>query len=112
MTVVAGQQKTCTITNDDDAPKLTLNKVVVNDNGGTALESAWTLTATGNPVTDPATLSGPVPRATPMSSVALASTPARYDLSESGGPASYTASDVELHGWSDRDPGEGDGGPG
>ena len=38
---------TCTITNDDNAPKLTLDKVVVNDNGGTTLPSAWTLTATG-----------------------------------------------------------------
>ena len=54
VTVALGDDITCTITNDDNAPKLTLNKVVVNDNGGTALESAWTLTATGNPATDPA----------------------------------------------------------
>ena len=58
VTVALGDDITCTITNDDDAPKLTLNKVVVNDNGGGASESDWTLTATGNPVTDPATLSG------------------------------------------------------
>jgi hypothetical protein len=30
-----GDNKTCTITNDDIAPKLTVTKVVVNDNGGT-----------------------------------------------------------------------------
>src|SRR3990170_369141 len=42
-----GDEKTCTITNDDIAPSLTLNKVVTNDNGGTELESAWTLTASG-----------------------------------------------------------------
>ena len=40
VTVALGDDITCTITNDDNAPKLTLNKVVVNDNGGTALESA------------------------------------------------------------------------
>ena len=38
---------TCTITNDDNAPTLTLVKVVVNDNGGTAVETDSTLTATG-----------------------------------------------------------------
>jgi hypothetical protein len=38
---------TCTITNDDRAPSLTLAKVVINDNGGTAAASAWTLTAAG-----------------------------------------------------------------
>ena len=30
-----GDEKTCTITNDDVAPTLTVNKVVVNDDGGT-----------------------------------------------------------------------------
>ena len=37
----AGDDVTCTITNDDVAPSLTLDKVVVNDNGGTEQESAW-----------------------------------------------------------------------
>ena len=32
-----GQTKTCTITNDDIAPKLNVIKHVVNDNGGTAV---------------------------------------------------------------------------
>jgi hypothetical protein len=45
--VVPGQTATCTITNDDIAPSLILNKVINNDNGGTALESNWTLKATG-----------------------------------------------------------------
>ncbi|MBI4426269.1 MAG: DUF11 domain-containing protein [Candidatus Kerfeldbacteria bacterium] len=36
VTVVAGQTKTCTITNDDIQPKLTVTKRVVNDNGGNA----------------------------------------------------------------------------
>ena len=34
VTLVNGQDKTCTITNDDIAPKLTVNKTVINDNGG------------------------------------------------------------------------------
>ena len=44
---------TCTITNNDIAPSLTLNKIVTNDNGGTAAATDWTLTATG-----PTTISG------------------------------------------------------
>jgi prealbumin domain-containing protein len=54
--IVTGLTKTCYITNDDKAPSLTLNKVVVNDNGGTKLESAWTLTANGGAA---GSLSGP-----------------------------------------------------
>jgi uncharacterized repeat protein (TIGR01451 family) len=71
----------CTITNDDVAPSLTLIKQVVNDDGGTWLPSHWTLTA-----------SGP----TPISGAGAASSgPAfsagTYALSENG-PAHYTAS--------------------
>ena len=47
VTVGLGESATCTITNDDHAPSLTLVKVVVNDNGGTAVATDWTLTATG-----------------------------------------------------------------
>ena len=36
VTLLPGDDTTCTITNDDIPPSLTLNKVVVNDNGGTA----------------------------------------------------------------------------
>lgn len=45
VTVVAGQEKVCTITNDDIAPTLTLTKNVTNNNGGTATASDWTLSA-------------------------------------------------------------------
>ena len=38
---------TCTITNDDQPATLTLVKTVTNDNGGTAVPTDWTLTATG-----------------------------------------------------------------
>src|SRR4029077_14525967 len=56
ITLANGQSTTCTIHNDDNAPSLTLNKVVVNDNGGTALNTDWTLSATG-----PTTISGTTP---------------------------------------------------
>ena len=49
--VVAGQNKTCTLTNDDNAAGLTLIKHVVNDNGGTAVAGDWTLSAGSNNVT-------------------------------------------------------------
>ena len=87
-----GDDITCTITNDDNAPKLTLNKVVVNDNGGGALESAWTLTATGNPVTDPATLSGPGAAGNADVVSGPGFDAGSYDLTESSGPSGYTAS--------------------
>jgi len=47
ITVSLGESVTCTITNDDNAPGLHLRKVITNDNGGTALATAWTLNATG-----------------------------------------------------------------
>src|SRR5207245_6586959 len=47
ITLSAGQDVTCTITNNDNAPALHLRKTVTNDNGGTALATARTLTATG-----------------------------------------------------------------
>jgi hypothetical protein len=47
VTVPLGGNVTCTINNNDIAPVLTLDKIVVNDNGGTAAESAWALTANG-----------------------------------------------------------------
>jgi hypothetical protein len=47
VTVPFGGNVTCTINNDDIAPKLHLRKVVVNDNGGTATTANFTLTANG-----------------------------------------------------------------
>ncbi len=70
VTVAAGQNVTCTITNNDNAPSLTLVKEVINDNGGTAVAGNWTLVATGY---DPAS-----PDA------------GTYNLSETGGPTGYT----------------------
>ncbi|MDD2482786.1 MAG: VWA domain-containing protein [Candidatus Shapirobacteria bacterium] len=83
-----GQSKTCTITNDDIAPSLTLNKILIKDNGSTALESAWTLTANGGPA---GTLSGH--GASGSTDVISGSSfkVGTYTLSESG-PSGYSAS--------------------
>ena len=40
-TVALGDVKTCTITNDDIAPLLTLVKMVTKDDGGTAEPDQW-----------------------------------------------------------------------
>ena len=78
ITVALGEEITCTIVNDDNAPSLTLVKKVTNDNGGSAEASAWTLNAGANAVTGSET-------------GALATVQAgTYALSETGGPAGYT----------------------
>ena len=41
-----GDDVTCTITNDDQQGKLTLDKILINDNGGTLTSGTWTLKAT------------------------------------------------------------------
>jgi ribosome maturation factor RimP len=46
-TIALGQTKTCTVTNDDNAASLTIIKHVINDNGGTAVASAFTNTIGG-----------------------------------------------------------------
>src|SRR5207248_2161709 len=75
--IAVGQTKTCTVTNDDNVPSLTLVKVV---NGGTELPSAWTLSAAG-----PTPISGPGGATSgPKFSAGT------YTLSESG-PGRYTA---------------------
>jgi hypothetical protein len=87
ITLAAGDVKACTITNNDNAPKLTLNKIVVNNNGGNAAESDWNLTATG-----PTTISGA--GASGSTDVVSGATFAAgsYVLSESTGPSGYTPS--------------------
>ena len=80
---VAGKTYNCTITNDDIAPSLTLNKIVV---GGTVLPTAWILTATGAGVS-PTNLSGSFPV---ISGTAFKAD--TYTLSESGGFSGYTPS--------------------
>jgi uncharacterized repeat protein (TIGR01451 family) len=48
--VINGQNKICTITNDDQVAQLTVIKHVVNDNGGTAASSDFAMTVTGSNV--------------------------------------------------------------
>ncbi len=86
ITLANGDNKTCTITNDDTAPLLTLIKTVTNDNGGSASETAWTLNATGAGGS-PTNLSS----TTPVFSGATFKADT-YALSETGGPSGYTAS--------------------
>ena len=71
----------CTITNDDQPPSLTLVKQVVNDHGGTHQASAWTLNADG-----PTSISG---NGSASSDATFSA--GTYDLSEFG-PAGYAAS--------------------
>ena len=90
VTLTSGDVAVCTINNDDIGAQLKLVKHVVNDNGGTANASAWTLTAsgtggfsgTGLPATGPDASVGPNG----------VSANVQYTLSESGGPSGYTAS--------------------
>ena len=49
--VTPGATSTCTITNDDIQPKLTLTKIVVNDNGGNAVVSDFPLSVGSTTVT-------------------------------------------------------------
>lgn len=57
-TIAYGEVRTCTVTNDDIAPVLKLRKVVVNDDGGTAVAGDFELMADG---TDGNDLSGTSP---------------------------------------------------
>jgi len=91
ITVANGESATCTITNDDRAPKLTLDKAVVNDNGGTAPASAWTLTATGTGGSS-TNLSGAGAAGSTDVVSAAGFKADTYTLAETGGPSGYTAS--------------------
>src|SRR4029079_16113085 len=82
--VALGDNLTCTITNNDQAAQLTVLKTVVNDNGGTAVDTDWTLTADG-PTDGVSGVEGdPSITNTPVN-------PGNYTLTETGGPAGYTA---------------------
>jgi len=82
---VASTTYTCTITNNDIAPSLHLRKTVDNTGGGAALDTAWTLTATGAG-SSPTNLTG----TTPVDSSTTFKVDT-YTLAESGAPAGYTA---------------------
>jgi hypothetical protein len=86
-TVVAGETKNCTITNNGIQPTLTLQKTVVNDAPrqylGTAVDTDFTLSASG-----PTNISGTEGQAAVTNALVNVGT---YNLSESG-PTGYTAS--------------------
>lgn len=91
---VAGDTITCTFTNTQDS-LLTLEKFVINDDGGTAVDTDWTLHANG--VGALPDISG----AEGDSTVTDANVPAGvYDLSESNGPGGYNFVGVECDGGS------------
>ncbi|MBN1584999.1 DUF3494 domain-containing protein [Candidatus Uhrbacteria bacterium] len=46
-TIAAGETKTCTITNDDTAPQLIVNKIVINDDGGNGVIADFPLFVDG-----------------------------------------------------------------
>jgi len=51
ITLALGDEKSCTITNDDIAPKLTVTKIVTNDDGGQAVIADFPLFVDGGSVT-------------------------------------------------------------
>ena len=84
-----GQSATCTFTNTDIAPKLTLSKVVSNANGGTAEASDWTLVATAGDVSLPGVTGS-------ADGVAVAGVKAgtTYTLTETGTPSGYSLTNL------------------
>ncbi|MDX1555848.1 MAG: hypothetical protein R3212_07475, partial [Xanthomonadales bacterium] len=81
LTLSNNQDVTCTFTNNDQAATLTLLKTTINDHGGTAVDTDFTLTATG-----PTTISGTEGQAAITNASVNAGV---YTLTESG-PAGYT----------------------
>ncbi len=82
ITAALGQNITCTINNNDIAPRLTLVKTVTDTSGGASTVPSFTLVATG-----PVTISGITGAGTVTNAAINAGS---YVLSESG-PAGYTA---------------------
>src|SRR3989338_1797319 len=83
--VSLGENKTCTITNNDNPPvitpsTLTVIKVVINDNSGTSTVTRFPLFVNGNPVT-----SGQVNTLTPGTYTVTETSQPNYTASFSGG---------------------------
>src|SRR5205085_1599000 len=89
ITLAIGEEATCTITNDDIAPKLTVIKHVVNDNGGTASAGQWTMHIKqgGSDVSSKSPFAGEESPGTQRTLNA-----GSYVVSESDGPNGYAAS--------------------
>jgi uncharacterized repeat protein (TIGR01451 family) len=85
--VTVGQEKTCTITNNDVAPGLTVVKHVVNDNGGTAVAANWQLHVKNGASND---VTGS-PQAGDENGDTYTLAAGSYKVSETGGPSGYAA---------------------
>ncbi|MCH7698847.1 MAG: hypothetical protein IH865_07915 [Chloroflexi bacterium] len=85
-TIGVGESKTCTITNDDIAPELTVIKTVINDDGGTATASDWTMDITGTDVSSTGFPGQEAP------GVTITLDAGAYSVDESGGIANYKKS--------------------
>ena len=84
-TIANGETKTCTITNDDIAPKLTVIKHVENNDGGTASAGAWSIHVKSGS-SDVA--GSPKPGSENGDTYTLDA--GSYTVSEAGGPQGYT----------------------
>ena len=84
-TIAAGETKTCTITNDDQAAHLIVIKHVVNANGGKAKASSFTMKINGVTATGGNTFPG---AESPGTNKTV--TPGSYTVTETG-PAGYIA---------------------
>jgi hypothetical protein len=83
VTLLPGDEVTCTITNDDIRPQLTVIKTVIKDNGGDAVAANWTMNVTAtNP--DQASFPG-----AESPGVAIGLNAGAYSVDESGGPSGY-----------------------
>jgi hypothetical protein len=78
-----------TLTTPQCAPSLVLLKTVSNDSGGNAVNTSWTLAATGASGS-PTNLSGTTPVRSSTTYVDATFKADTYTLSESGGPSGYT----------------------
>ena len=84
VTLDEGENISCTITNDDITPTLTVVKHVVNDDEGTAVASDWTMDIAGTEVSN-ASFAGS------ESGVTVTLDAGAYSVSESGGASGYAA---------------------
>ena len=84
VTLDEGENISCTITNDDITPTLTVVKHVVNDDEGTAVASDWTMDIAGTEVSI-ASFAGS------ESGVTVTLDAGAYSVSESGGASGYAA---------------------
>ncbi len=85
--VTVGQDKTCTITNNDVAPTVKVVKLVINDNGGSAVSANWQLhlKTAGSDVTGS-------PKSGKVAGDTYTVSAGSFAVSETNGPSGYAAS--------------------